>query len=148
SGLYGRQLLLLHRVTLAPKYYTAAAAVRAQLAALCDTGSSHDSVCTAEAFLAEYAAVFQEPQEFANLTRDFQQWDQLARWPGGKEGPDEQHDRSVAWLAASLVDALPYYPENHAGRNELIAILNRIATTAAQHRSKSTGLFERSSGSP
>jgi hypothetical protein len=36
GGLLGRQYLLLYRVTLAPKYYNAAAAIRAQLAAVCD----------------------------------------------------------------------------------------------------------------
>lgn len=148
NGLLGRQLLLLYRVTQAPKYYTAAAAIRAQLASTCDAVGSRIQVCTTEPFLAEYAAVFQEPQEFANLTRDLTQWEHDARWPAKKDEASERPDKSIAWLAASLVDALPYYPETDPGRSELIASLNRIAAAAAQHQNKSTGLFERSGEAP
>jgi unsaturated rhamnogalacturonyl hydrolase len=133
-------------VTLAPKYYNAAAAIRAQLAAVCDADGAPDKVCTSEPFLAEFASVFQEPQEFSKLVRDFTQWERAARWPANKDDGREQHDKSLAWLAASLVEALPSFPENDPGRIDLIAILSRIAATAAKHQNKATGAFERSSG--
>ena len=146
NTLFGRQLLLLYRVTLHPEYYKAAAAIHTQLAETCDTPSaSPRSTCTAEPFLAEYALVFQEPQEFANITRDFEQWDRLARWPSSRSAETKLPDTSIVQLAASLADTIPYYPQHDPGRAQLIALLNHIAVLAAQHWSKSTGLFEESS---
>lgn len=146
SALFGRQLLLLYRVTLDPQYYKAAAAIRTQLAQTCDWQSgSANGICSAEPFLAEYAAIFQQPPEFANITRDFEQWNRIARWPSSKTKETEFSDSSIAWLAASVVDALPYYAQDDPGRAELIAIMSRIADSAAQHQIPSTGLFEISS---
>ncbi len=150
NTLFARQLLLLYRVTLDPKYYKAAAAIRAQLASACDSPSNPpDAICTAGPFLAEYASVFQEPEEFANITRGFEQWDRAAHWPSPivQEPRLNLQDTSIAWLAASLVDALPYYPQDGPERARLIAILSRIANTAAQQQNQSTGLFETSSNS-
>src|SRR5579872_6210138 len=126
--LFARQLLLLYRVTLDPKYYKAAAAIRAQLAGGCDDASaSRDTICTAEAFLAEYAAVFQEPQEFANITRAFEQWDRVGGG-GARESEGSSSPRAaVSSLAAALTDALAYYPRDDQGRAKLIRILGRIA---------------------
>lgn len=150
NTLFARQLLLLYRVTLDPKYYKAAAAIRAQLAGACDSPStSPDKICTAGPFLAEYASAFQEPEEFANITRQFEQWDRVAHWPSpsAQKVKVNLQDTSIAWLAASLVDALPYYPQDGPERARLIAILSRIANTAAQHQNQSTGLFGNSSNS-
>ncbi len=146
NTLFARQLLLLYRVTPDPKYYKAAAAIHAQLADTCDALSPPpEKLCTAEPFLAEYASVFQEPEEFANITRGFEQWDRIAPWPSPKVEEKNLKNTSIAWLAASLVDALPYYPQDHPGRVTLIAIFSRIADTAAHRQDSSTGLFE---GSP
>jgi unsaturated rhamnogalacturonyl hydrolase len=148
NTLFARQLLLLYRVTLDPKYYKAAAAIRAQLARACDSPStSPDTICTAGPFLAEYASVFQEPEEFANITRGFEKWDRTAPWPSPKAEEANLKNTSIAWLAASLVDALPYYPEEDPERARLTTILTRIANTAAQHQNQSTGLFGKSSNS-
>ena len=148
SALFGQQLLLLYRVTLRPEYYKAAATIRTHLAERCDSQSGAPSaICTAGPFLAEYASVFQEPQEFANITRGFQQWDRMTQWPSAniERAQVALQDTSLARLAASLVDALPYYPQNEPARAQLIAILNRIAETAVQHQNSSTGFFEESS---
>jgi unsaturated rhamnogalacturonyl hydrolase len=145
NTLFARQLLLLYRVTLDAKYYKAATVIRTQLADTCDALSpSPEKLCTAEPFLAEYASVFQEPQEFANITRGFEQWDRVAHWSSPKAEEANLKNTGIAWLAASLVDALPYYPQDHPGRVRLIAILSRIANTAAQHQNRSTGVFEKS----
>ncbi len=115
NTLFARQLLLLYRVTLDVKYYRAAAAIRAQLADACEADSIGAS-CRAEPFLAEYAMVFQEPNEFAKVARQFKQRDHSAH-----TGADR------AWLAAALVDALVCYPSDDAGRAELVAMLHRLA---------------------
>jgi unsaturated rhamnogalacturonyl hydrolase len=145
--LFARQLLLLHRVTLDPRYYKAAVALRAQLAGACDQPSARSSrpICTAEPFLAEYASVFQEPEEFAKVTQEFGRWEHAAHWPSGSV---PSSSTGIAFLAAALVDALPYYPQNDPGRPGLLATLHRLAGTAAQHEDKANGLFLASGRTP
>lgn len=129
SNLFARQLLLLYRVRLDPQYYKAASAIRAALAESCDaSAASGDSICTAEPFLAEYASVFQEKQEFANITRQFERWDRVTRTSKPKTDAGPLTDSDSAHLAAALVDALPYYPSDDPGRTGLIASLTRIAS--------------------
>ena len=146
---WGRQLLLMYRVTLAPKYYKAAAEIRRQIAADCDLPSAQQSgpqsngLCMAQPFLAEYAFVFQEPQDFAGITRSFEQWNESA--PSSRSGVETaaafSNAGSIARLSAALVDSLPYYPKDDTGRTDLIAMLNRIASTVEHHQDRETGLF-------
>jgi unsaturated rhamnogalacturonyl hydrolase len=145
-ALLGRQLQRLHRVTLAGKYYDAASQLRNQLASSCGLPSaaaepSHPAVgtsknlCEAEPFLAEYASVFHELQDFPAITKHLLQWDEENRMR-----PESHSDRSStsaraaedARLAAALVDSLPYYPQDDPGRKQLIAVLNRIASAVTK----------------
>jgi unsaturated rhamnogalacturonyl hydrolase len=131
STLFARQLLLLYRVTLDPKYYKAAGAIRAQLADTCDAPSdSWNTTCTSEPFLAEYASVFQEPQEFANITRGFERWDRMAREGAAKTRRSQSSGADVPALAAALADALPFYPDDDPGHAKLIGMLGRIANAS------------------
>lgn len=117
NNLYARQLLMLYRVTQVAKYYDAATGIRRELAGLCDDASQRAHTrCTAEPFLAEYAQVFQQPDEFANLTRELQRWARV----------HSAHDR--AELAAMLVDTLPYYAQDNPGRGELVTLLRRTVS--------------------
>jgi unsaturated rhamnogalacturonyl hydrolase len=121
KNLFGRQLLLLYRVTLNLKYYKAAAELHAQLAAGCGvpspepSASASNAPCVAQPFLAEYASVFQQPQDFPNITKSFENAE-------GQPAPQ---------VAVSLVDALPYYPQQDPGRATLIALLRRVAAKIA-----------------
>ncbi len=90
--LLGRQLLLLYGVTQDKRYYKAATTLRQQLAQQPKNASGGlwhkkiypnqmwlDGLYMAEPFYAEYAAEFQEPQDFAEITRQFVLIDQHAR---------------------------------------------------------------------
>ena len=159
DALLGRQLLRLYRVTLAPKYYEAATELRSQVAALCGIPSTApqpsdasrlDSArfCVAEPFLAEYASVFHAPQDFEAITRDFVKWDDAThQHPAGTTdlGPDALSN-DQARLAAALVDSLPYYPQNHPGRTQLILILDRIAAALTKQQDSATGAIYAQSG--
>jgi len=153
--LLGRQLLLLYRVTLDAKYYKAATAIRQQIAAACDISSSGSSElrsempCAAQPFLAEYAAVFQEPQDFVGITRSFMRWSEKAHPPaeGNETATADAVSLAIARLAMALVDSLSYYPQEDPGRPELIAVLNRISTEAVHRQDSETGLFDEWSGS-
>jgi unsaturated rhamnogalacturonyl hydrolase len=149
DALLGRQLLLLYRVTLDTKYHEAAAGIRRQVVADCNisssarSGSRSESPCMAQPFLAEYASVFQEPTDFAGITRSFEKWNRSAQTLSRElDQAAVYSDTLPARLAVALVDSLPSYPQEDPGRGELIAMLNRIATEAVQHQDTETGLFD------
>ena len=90
--LAGRQLLLLYGVTRDKRYYQAATELRHQLESQPRNASGGfwhkkiypnqmwlDGLYMAEPFLAEYASVFHEPQDFAEITRQFVLMEQHTR---------------------------------------------------------------------
>lgn len=173
SILPGRQLLLLSQVTQEERYYQAATLLREQLAAQPKTsegGFWHkkiypnqmwlDGLYMAEPFYAQYAVEFQEPQDFAEITRQFMLIDQHARdaktgllyhgWDESKEefwadkttGVSANFwGRAMGWYMMALVDTLPWYPENDLGRTELLAILQDTAAAVVRVQDPQTGLW-------
>lgn len=169
----GRQLLLLYRVTRDPKYYKAAARLRAQLSAQPRNASGGfwhkqiypdqmwlDGLYMAEPFYAEYASVFDEPQDFADITKQFSLMEQHTRSPktgllyhawdeSRKQGWADKSAgtsqifwaRGMGWYIMALVDTLPYYPNDDPGRATLLAILNRAAAAVVHVQDKRTGLW-------
>jgi unsaturated rhamnogalacturonyl hydrolase len=152
-AMLGRQLLLLYRVTLDPKYYEAARLLRQQLVSSCSGVSAgpararsdgQERPCMAEPFLAEYASVFQEPQDFAGIARDLVQWEEDYRLLPARRanvGSTDSYLRDLAWFAVALVDSLSYYPRDEAGRAQLMAILNRTTAEIALYQDRATGLW-------
>ncbi len=89
---FGRRLLMLYRVTKDEKYRKAAALLRKQLAEQPRTPSGGfwhtrnnpnemlvDDLFMANPFYAEYATMFHEPQDFADITKQFVLLDKHAR---------------------------------------------------------------------
>ncbi len=73
------------------------------------------------------------------MTKDFQAWDVQShqRMSGHPEKlSDADAATSESELAAALVDSLEYYPRNDPGRAQLVAILNRIASTTESELNK------------
>jgi unsaturated rhamnogalacturonyl hydrolase len=169
----GRQLLLLYRVTQDAKYYKAATLLRRQLSAQPRTASAgfwHKQICPnqmwldglymAEPFYAEYASVFHEPEDFADITKQFslieeharsQQtgllyhgWDESRKqsWADKVTGTSQVFwARGMGWYMMALVDTLPYYPKDDPNRAILLAILNRTAAAVVRYQDKQTGLW-------
>lgn len=171
--LLGRQLLLLYRVTQDKKYYRAAALLRRQLAEQPRNASGGfwhkkeypnqmwlDGLYMAEPFYAEYASVFHEPQDFADITHQFALVDEHARdaktgllyhaWDAAKQqawaskttGDSPNFwGRATGWYMMALVDTLPYYKAGDPGRETLLAILSRTAAAVAKVQDPQTGLW-------
>ena len=171
--LLGRQLLLLYRVTQDKRYYRAAVAVRHQLDEQPKNamgGYWHkqiypnqmwlDGLYMAEPFFAEYASVFREPQDFAEITRQFvlieqhtrdaktglhyHAWDESKQqsWANPATGTSPNFwGRGMGWYMMALVDTLPNYPENDPGRAQLLAILGRTADAVVRYQDHNTGLW-------
>jgi len=150
------QLLRLYRVTLDAKYYEAARQMQQQLLTSCGGASSDsqtqdakgeqlDTGCISQPFLAEYASVFHRPQDFATITRNFDQWSQRIRRSAAEpraENRVQEYVLPTAWLAFALVDSLPSYPKDDPGRAVLIAGLRLFAAHMALQQDAQTGLFK------
>jgi len=169
----GRELLRLYRVTLDDRYYKAAVLLRSQLAGQPRNASGGfwhkkiypnqmwlDGLYMAEPFYAEYASVFNEPRDFADITRQFtlieahasdlktgllyHVWDESRQQHWADPNTGASHivwARGMGWYMMALVDTLPYYPQNDPGRAKLIAILNRTAEAIVRVQDKHTGLW-------
>lgn len=169
----GRELLLLYGVTQDAKYYKAATLLRQQLTShprTADGGFWHkqrypqqmwlDGLYMAEPFYAQYAATFNEPQDFEDITKQFvlmeqhsrdpktgllyHGWDETKqqRWANKTTGISPNFwARGMGWYMMALVDTLPYYSENDPGRAKLLGILQRLATAVAKYQDKEVGLW-------
>ena len=169
----GRELLLLYGVTQDAKYYKAATLLRQQLTThprTADGGFWHkqrypqqmwlDGLYMAEPFYAQYAATFNEPQDFEDITKQFvlmeqhsrdpktgllyHGWDETKqqRWANKTTGISPNFwARGMGWYMMALVDTLPYYSENDPGRAKLLGILQRLAIAVAKYQDKESGLW-------
>lgn len=168
----GRQLLHLYRQTHNDAYLQAARFVRAQIDLQPRNASGGlwhkkaspdqmllDDVYMLAPFLAEYATMFNEPKDFADITHQFvllethtrdqksgllyQEWNEpkTEPWVNKATGTSASFwGRGTGWYMLALVDTLPYYSSGR-DRNTLIAILNRTAAGIASHQDKESGLW-------
>ncbi|MBO9594699.1 MAG: glycoside hydrolase family 88 protein [Niabella sp.] len=119
-----------------------------------------DGLYMAQPFYAAYAQVFGEDSIFNDVTRQFVLMEKNARDPktgllyhGYDESRKEQWanpqtgvsphfwGRALGWYGMALVDALDYFPEDHPGKKELVAILNRLAAAVVKVQDPATGMW-------
>jgi unsaturated rhamnogalacturonyl hydrolase len=119
-----------------------------------------DGLYMAEPFYAEYASTFQHPEAFTDITHQFALLDEHARdpktgllyhgwdeskkerWANQETGVSSQFwARGMGWHMMALVDTLAFYPEEDAGRKQLIVQLARDAAAVAQYQDGETGLW-------
>lgn len=155
----GKILLFLYQVTGKEKYLKAVQHLRKQLDTHPRTkqGSfwhkkiyTHqvwlDGLYMGQPFYAEYAKLFNEPEAFDDITRQYaliekntrdektgllyHGWDESKeqQWANKETGQSPNFwSRALGWYGMALVDVLDYFPDNHAGRDTIVAILNRYA---------------------
>lgn len=119
-----------------------------------------DGIYMAGPFLSEYALRFNEPETFDDVvhqivlieknTRDektgllYHAWDESKqqRWCDPETGLSKYFwGRAVGWFVMAIVDVLDHLPREHAGRSELIAILDKAATAVVKVQDEATGLW-------
>ena len=119
-----------------------------------------DGVYMGAPFLAQYAKVFNEPALFDDIanwiitveekTRDaktgllYHAWDESRKqpWADSITGCSPNFwGRAVGWYAMAIVDVLDYFPKNHPGYNDLIAVLNRLCEAVVKVQDEKTGLW-------
>ncbi len=140
ADLLGHELVLLARVTLAPKYFNAATALWRQLAPRCGLAPAPSSEihpsssCRAEPFLAEYASAFQRPEDFSAVARSF------AERSRAIAGQSHEQDHEIALFAADLVDALAYFPDDAPERAAAIKMLKEAAMRLVNEQHQAAGM--------
>jgi len=111
-------------------------------------------------FYAEFGKTFDEPEAFDDVVNQFvtvhqhtydsvtglnyHAWDESReqRWSDPETGQSPHFwGRAMGWYAMALVDALDFIPEDHPGRQELIAILNDVAAGIKKFQDEETGLW-------
>jgi unsaturated rhamnogalacturonyl hydrolase len=111
-------------------------------------------------FLARYAREFGEPALFDDVVKQYVLMEKHARDPktgllyhGWDESRKQKWSdpatgvspsfwgRAVGWYAMGLVDTLDDLPPDHAGRKDLIAILDRLAAAVVRVQDPKTGVW-------
>lgn len=119
-----------------------------------------DGLFMAQPFRAQYAQMFDKPEDFEDIAlqhiwmekhaRDpktgllYHGWDESKEqaWANPETGTSPSFwGRSIGWYAMSLVDTLDYFPEDHPRRNDLVKILRRLAKALVKFQDKETGVW-------
>ncbi|MBC6610123.1 glycoside hydrolase family 88 protein [Hymenobacter sp. BT507] len=172
----GHALLLLSQVSLlkkTDKYQKAAQLLRQQIEGQPRTkagGFWHkkvypnqmwlDGLYMAEPFYAEYSQVFNQPQGFDDVAKQFalieknlvdpktgllyHGYDESReqKWANKQTGQSPNFwDRGMGWYAMALVDVLDYFPKDHPQRQQLIKDVQRLAPVLAKYQDPKTGTW-------
>ncbi len=169
----GKLLFLRHQQTGKDRYRQAADLLREQLRRqprTAEGGYWHkqiyphqmwlDGLYMAEPFHAEYASVFDEPDGFDEVVRQFALLYDKARDPAtgllyhGWDSSRQQAwadpatgcsphfwGRAIGWVAMALPDVLDHFPADHAGRERLIAIFQAVMAAVIAVQDPASGLW-------
>ena len=119
-----------------------------------------DGLYMGQPFYAEYAKVFHEDTVFNDIMRQFMLMERHARdsktgllyhgwdesrqqkWANKETGLSPHFwGRALGWYGMAMVDALDHFPEQHPGRDSIIAILNRFAKAVTKYQDPKTGAW-------
>lgn len=169
----GRVLLHLYQETGEEKYKMAADTLRKQLVLHPKTnegGFWHkkiypnqmwlDGLYMAEPFNARYGEMFNEPEIFNEVAKQFlliekylrdektglyyHGWDESKeqKWADSITGRSPNYwGRAIGWFMMALVDVLDYFPADHPDRKNILVILRDISENLLPYRDKVTKLW-------
>jgi len=119
-----------------------------------------DGLYMGSPFYAEYGKLFNEPEDFDDVVKQLTLMEKHARDPitgllyhGWDESRTQEWadsltgcspsfwGRAIGWYAMAVVDVLDYLPEEHAGRDSVIAILQRLTEAVSNFQDDSTGVW-------
>ncbi|BBN06219.1 unsaturated rhamnogalacturonyl hydrolase [Marchantia polymorpha subsp. ruderalis] len=119
-----------------------------------------DGLFMAEPFRAQYAKMFDKPEEYDDIALQHIWMEKNARdektgllyhgydesreqaWANKVTGTSPSFwGRAMGWYAMSLVDTLDYFPKDHPKRDDLIHILRRLAKALTDFQDKDSGVW-------
>lgn len=119
-----------------------------------------DGLYMGSPFLAFYGKEFNEPELFDEVVHQimlvnkhhydeesglfYHGWDESReqRWSDPETGLSPHFwGRAIGWYAMSLVDVMDHLPKNHAGRDSIKFVINRLAEGIVKHQDSETGLW-------
>lgn len=118
-----------------------------------------DGLYMGEPFYAEYSKVFGEDNwndianQFVWMERRaldpktgllYHGWDESRqqRWANKQTGQSPHFwGRAMGWYAMAIVDTLEHFPEEHPRRKEIVAILDRLATSITKVQDPKSGVW-------
>lgn len=119
-----------------------------------------DGLYMGAAFLAQYAAAFDEPSLFDDVALQFtlmekhardektgllyHGWDEsrMQKWADPVTGLSPHFwGRALGWFAMALADTLDYFPPDHPQRDHLIGILNRLMEAVVRYQDPAGGVW-------
>ena len=119
-----------------------------------------DGLYMAEPFYAEYSKIFDQPQGFDDVAKQFalvekslvdpktgllyHGYDESKeqKWANKSTGQSPNFwDRGMGWYAMALVDVLDYFPKDHPQRAQLIKDLQRLAPVLTKYQDPKTGTW-------
>lgn len=119
-----------------------------------------DGLFMCEPFAAEYSKIFNKPEHFDDIAKQFALIEKYAvdtktgliyhgyddskeqQWADKKTGLSPHFwSRAIGWYAMALVDVLDYFPENHPKRANLIKYLQRLAPALVKYQDTKSGVW-------
>ncbi|GHV14142.1 family 88 glycosyl hydrolase [Bacteroidia bacterium] len=119
-----------------------------------------DGLYMASPFLAEYARDFNHPEIYDDIMNQirlmdknsydpetglfYHGWDESReqRWADKTTGRSPNFwSRSIGWYGMALVDVLDFLPQDHAGRPDVIAIIEKMAEGIVRWQDDKTGVW-------
>lgn len=119
-----------------------------------------DGLFMAEPFSAEYSKMFNHPEHFDHIVRQFSLIDKYAvdpktgliyhgydesreqKWADKQTGLSEHFwGRAIGWYAMALVEVLDYLPEEHPGHSQLISYLQKLAPALVRYQDTKSGVW-------
>ncbi len=119
-----------------------------------------DGLFMGEPFAAEYSRIFNRPEHFEDIFRQFELIEKYAvdpktgliyhaydesreqAWADKKTGVSPHFwGRAMGWYAMALVDVLDEFPEEHPKRKELIKYVQRLAPVIARYQDGPSGVW-------
>jgi unsaturated rhamnogalacturonyl hydrolase len=119
-----------------------------------------DGIYMACPFLAQYAAVFNEPALFDDVAAQiidvrkylydyktglyYHGWDESRqqKWANPDTGQSPNFwSRSIGWYMMAMTDVLDFLPEDHPKRNEIITILQELCRSIENYRDPKSGMW-------
>lgn len=119
-----------------------------------------DGLFMCEPFAAEYSKIFNRPEHFNDIARQFALIEKYAvdeqtglvyhgydeskeqKWADKKTGLSPHFwSRAIGWYAMALVDVLDYFPDNNLEKASLIKYLQRLAPALVKYQDAKTGVW-------